>query len=157
MASSRWTACGVLVALIAALSAGCEGRTVHTNAFASMREARDGGAVDRGWVPAMIPAGAYELRAAYEPEGPRRWGILNFRPEDADALRTQLSSGEVSLTGVRLSIPPRIEWWPIALRGALQPDVIATTGLRTYSSRDGVFLVAVNWKQGRAYYWTVEQ
>jgi hypothetical protein len=131
----------------------CADANVHTDTFANMAEARQRGAVDRGWVPAFVPEQAYELRAAYEPGGPRRWGILNFAADDADRLRAQLRPEEVSLSGMRMDIPARIEWWPIALRNDLQPDTIVATGLRAYRTSSGEFIVAVNWNQGRAYYW----
>ena len=145
--------------LIACAAAACAGQNVRTDSFATMKEAHERGAVRRGWVPAILPEGAYELRAAYDPDGWRRWGILNFRPADADAdaLRRQLATEETSLAGMRLDIPARIEWWPIALRNALQPDMIAATGLRAYRARSGNLVFAVNWNQGRAYYWAVPE
>ena len=141
----------------ALLLPGCADQNVRTDSFADMNEARDRGAIERGWVPGSLPPKAYELRAAYEPDGSRRWGILNFRAEDADALRAALMPDETSVAGMTIDIPPRIEWWPIALRRDLQADVIASTGLRTYRARDGNLVFAVNWNQGRAYYWTVSQ
>lgn len=149
MDANRLTA----LALLAALASGACGAGVHTNSFATFAEARERGAVERGWVPSMLPAGAYELRAAYEPDGWRRWGILNFRAADADALRAILSPDEMSLAGTRMDIPPRIEWWPVALRGELDPEPLASTGLRAYRARAGDLVFAVNWNQGRAYYW----
>lgn len=138
--------------LIAAL-AGCASEQVSTMSFASWREARDTGAVERGWVPAMLPEAAYELRAAYEPDGWRRWGLMNFRAEDADALRAILDPAGFSLEGTRIDIPGRIEWWPVAMRGALDHQALAATGLQAYRVRDSRLILAVNWSQGRAYYW----
>ena len=149
MAKNRLTR---LALLVACLSTAC-GPSVHTNTFANFAEARERGAVDRGWVPAVLPPRSYELRAAYEPDGWRRWGILNFRPEDADALRGILSPEEFALAGTTMDIPPRIEWWPVALRGELKPEPLAATGLRAYRARSGELVFAVNWNQGRAYYW----
>lgn len=138
----------------AALAAGCAGANVHTDSFATMREARERGAVEHGWVPSWLPDGAYELRAAYEPDGSRRWGILNFRNDEAALLRDALRDEEISLSGTRIDIPARVEWWPIALRKELDPGQISATGLRAYRARSGDFIVAVNWSQGRAYYWS---
>lgn len=135
------------------LLAGCGNVNVQTDSFATMAEARQRGAVERGWVPAFLPERAYEIRAAYDTNGPRRWGILNFTPADVDAVRALLRPEERSLAGVRMDIPARIEWWPVALRNELDPETIAATGVRAYQSRDGDYLIAVNWNQGRAYYW----
>lgn len=144
--------------LAAALLAGvvlgaCAGPAVQTATYATLAEARTAGAIEKGWVPADLPDGAYELRAAYAIDGWERWGLFNFRPADAEALRRVLDPAEVPLNGTRMEIPGRIEWWPVILRGDLDAERIATTGLRAYRSRSGARVVAVNWNQGRAYYW----
>ena len=38
----------------------------------------------------------------------------------------------------------------------LDHDRIMATGLEAYAAREGNLIFAVNWKQGRAYYWTRE-
>jgi hypothetical protein len=146
---------GIVVAIPLLLAlAGC-GRTVHTATYATMAEARSAGAIDRGWVPGSIPASAYELRAAYALDRADRWGLFNFRAADAEALRSILEPEEVSLAGTVMDIPPRIEWWPVLLRGRLDAERIKTTGLRAYRAKSASLLFAVNWEQGRAYYWKV--
>lgn len=131
----------------------CSGPTVHTYTYASFAEARESGAVDDGRVPAILPQGAYELRAAYATAGWERWGLFNFRPEDAEALRSVLQPVEISLEGTHMEIPGRIEWWPVLLRRELDAGRIAATGLQAYRARSADFVFAVNWNQGRAYYW----
>ena len=125
--------------------------------FASIAEARAAGAVERGCVPGMLPSGAYELRAAYEPSGWRRWGLFNFRTEDAEALRAAIGVEETTFDGMQVDIPGRIEWWPVAMRGALDSATLNATGLRAYRVKDVPLVFAVNWSQGRAYYWAVER
>jgi hypothetical protein len=143
----------LLVLLVLPGLAGC-GRTVHTATYATVAEARAAGAIERGWVPPIVPANAYELRAAYAIDGDDRWGLFNFRPEQADALRAVLHPEELPLSGTVMDIPPRIEWWPVLLRGRLDAERIQTTGLRAYRARSGRLVFAVNWDQGRAYYWS---
>lgn len=133
--------------------AGC-GRTVHTATYATLAEARAAGAIERGWIPAIVPADAYELRAAYAIDRDDRWGLFNFRPAQADTLRAVLHPEEVPLAGTVMDIPPRIEWWPVLLRGRLDAERVQTTGLRAYRARSGRLVFAVNWDQGRAYYWS---
>ena len=136
---------------------GCAGPAVQTMSYATFREARTSGAVEKGWVPPDLPDGAYELRAAYAVDGWERWGLFNFRAEDAAALRAILAPAEVSLTGTRMEIPRRIEWWPVILRGELDADRIATTGLRAYRAHSGDRIFGINWAQGRAYYWVTRE
>lgn len=140
--------------LLAALmtAAGC-GSSVHTATFANAAEAREAGAMADGRVPDILPAAAFELRAAYDVDGPRRWGLFNFGPPQADELRSALTSDPLPFAGLDVDIPPRIEWWPVILRGPLDGERIDATGLQAYKTRTGGLIVAVNWKQGRAYYW----
>lgn len=142
-------------AVIASVSTlACADSSVNTATYATMAEARQAGAVDQGWVPASLPANAYELRAAYDIDNPdRRWGLFNFRDADHDVLRAVLAPGDVSIAGVVMDIPPRIEWWPVQLRGRLDEERILATGLQAHRSRDGSLTFLVNWKQGRGYYW----
>lgn len=142
-----------LIAAAALLAVACSGSNVHTATYATFVEARSAGAVDNGRVPAFLPERAYELRAAYAVDGPSRWGLFNFRPEDADALTAVLQPEEMSLEGTVMEVPGRIEWWPVLLRGTVDARRAAATGLRAYRTKSDAFVVAVNWKQGRAYYW----
>ena len=135
--------------------AGCRDADVVTESYATLKEAAAAGAIDRGWVPRGLPPGAYELRDAHDLDSNRRWGLFNFPQAEADALRATLGS-EISLDGHRCRAPRRIEWWPQILRDDLDPRKIAATGLRAYSAREGDLVFAVNWSQGRAYYWTRE-
>jgi hypothetical protein len=139
-------------ALAAALFAACSGLDAKTASFATLAEAQP--AIDRGWVPAGLPPASYELRAAYVADGWQRWGIVNFPPAQADALRARLQSPEISLAGVRTDIPPRIEWWPVQLRQELDAERIGATGAKAYRDSDGNLIWVINWAQGRAYYWS---
>ena len=129
----------------------CGDIDVVTNAYASAAEARP--AVEKGWIPAILPPGAHDIREAHDNAGRRRWGLFSFRQEDVNALRQQLGP-ELSLTGVRADAPPRIEWWPILLRGDLDGEGLAATGLKGYPVSGQQLVIAVNWNQRRAYYWS---
>ena len=145
----------IAAAVIASASAlACADSSVHTATYASMAEARQAGAVEQGWVPGNLPDNAYELRAAYDvDDADRRWGLFNFRDGDHASLRAILAPDDVSIAGVEMDIPPRIEWWPVQLRGRLDEERILATGLQAHRSREGALTFLVNWKQGRGYYW----
>ena len=144
------------VALIA-FAVACSGVNSQTNAFATLAEARQAGAIAQGWIPDGLPSSSHDIREAHLPGTRQRWGIINFSQAEADSLRALLNADEISLDGQRADAPGRIEWWPIVLRGDLQGDRIAATGIRGYRSKDGQLLFAVNWNQGRAYYWAAER
>ena len=134
--------------------AACSGRDVQTATYATVKEARDSGAVDKGYVPSILPTSAYELRAAYAVNGNQRWGLFNFPPDGGDELRLILQPEEVSLAGTVMDVPGRIEWWPLILRGDVDAERARITGLRAYHAKSAPLVFAVNWSQGRAYYWT---
>ncbi len=141
--------------VLAAAVAGCRDVDVVTETYATLQEAVAAGAVDRGWMPRGLPPGTKEIREAHDLDSNRRWGLFNFPQGEADALRTLLGSG-ISLSGQTCNPPRRIEWWPQLLRRELDHDRIMATGLEAYAAREGNLIFAVNWNQGRAYYWTRE-
>jgi hypothetical protein len=142
-----------LVCLLATAAGACAGINSQTNAFATLAEAREAGAIANGWVPDGLPPGTYELREAHVPDTTRRWGIFNFPQGEADTLRGLLATEELPLEARRVEAPARIEWWPLELRGDLSAARLAATGIRGYRAKSGGLVFAVNWKQGRAYYW----
>lgn len=142
--------------LILPLVAACGDLNVVTESYATLAEATADGAVGRGDVPPGLPPGARELRVAYDTKSPRRWGLFDFPPAEADALRALLGP-ELSLRGVEVDPPRRIEWWPVLLRGPLDDEQVRATGARAYTGRAGELIFVVNWKQGRAFYWAGQQ
>ncbi|OFW08499.1 MAG: hypothetical protein A3H96_14995 [Acidobacteria bacterium RIFCSPLOWO2_02_FULL_67_36] len=148
-------AVATLFVLAAALPAGrCTAVNSKTDSFATLAEARQAGAIAGGWVPDGLPPGSREIRAAHVPGTSARWGIVNFPPAEADALRAILEPAEVPLDGRRCNMPARIEWWPTEMRGTINGERLAATGIHGYRSRKGSLIFAVNWNQGRAYYWS---
>jgi hypothetical protein len=133
-------------------TAACAGINSQTNSFATLDEARQAGAMAKGWIPEGLPAGSHDIREAHLPGTPQRWGIVNFPQSEADILRGLLQD-ELSLQGQRCDMPKRIEWWPIEMRGELNAERLAATGIRGYRAKAGDLIFAVNWNQGRAYYW----
>jgi hypothetical protein len=140
-----------LVLLVAA--AACAGIRAQTDSFNTLEDARRAGAMERGLLPLRLPPGARDIRIAYVPGTSDRWGLFNFPPDQGGTLRAELGPDEVALPGLHIDVPPRFEWWPVALRGDLDAEGLTVTGLRAYQTRDGRLLVAVHWAQGRAYYW----
>ena len=141
--------------IISIAAIGCRNADVVTASYATLDEARREGAIERGWIPEGLPPGTHDMREAHDLDSNRRWGLFSFPPEESDVLKRLLKADEKALSDVRIDAPPRIEWWPVLLRGALNSESIAATGLRAYESVDGRLIVLVNWKQCRAYYWSV--
>ena len=137
--------------------AACRDADVDTSSYATLAEARQAGEIRRGWIPEGLPPGAFELRGAHDLDTNARWGLFSFPPSEASHLKVLLDPSEFPLQGQECLPPRRIEWWPILLRGSLDAERIAATGLKAYRSTDGALLFAVNWNQGRAYYWSLPQ
>ncbi len=147
------------IALAVAVSAGlafasCRDLDVVTGAYDTLADAQRAGAIERGWIPRGLPSGAHEIREAHDLDRHRQWGLFNFSAADGDALRATLRPEELSVAGLVCDMPARIEWWPPLLRGSLDPEKVNSSGLKIYGAREGDLMVAVNWPQGRAYYWT---
>ena len=143
----------VLLLLLGA--SACRNLDVVTESYATLEEARQAGAIERGWVPDGLPPGTTDLRDAHDLAANRQWGLFMFPHAEAGSLRRVLHPEEVSLTGRTVDIPGRVEWWPVLLRGSLDDEKITSTGLRAYRSVRGDRLFLVNWQQGRAYYWSI--
>lgn len=150
----RCGAAGV-VCLLACLTA-CADRDVVTASYATLDEAVRDGAGAVGRLPGGLPPGTREIREARDLRGPRRWGLFDFPPDEGESLRAALGA-EIPFGGERCNPPRRIEWWPVQLRGALDEERLVATGLRAYEVPAESLVVAVNWAQGRAYYWTRER
>ena len=140
-------------AALAATAIACTSLNSQTYSFATLDEARAAGAMANGWVPEGLPASSHDIRIAQVPNTTQHWGIIDFPHTEEDSLRRLLRSDETSLDGEHCDMPGRIEWWPVVLRGTLDGASVAATGLHGYHSKSGDLLFAVNWKQGRAYYW----
>jgi hypothetical protein len=136
---------------------GCSSINAQTNVFATLAEARDAGAIRRGWVPDGLPPGTYDIHEAHVPGTTERWGIFNFPQSEAAGLQAVLQPEPLALAGARADAPARIEWWPIVLRGDINSDTLQAAGIQAYRARTGNLTMAVNWKQGRAYYWQNEK
>ena len=137
-------------ALLVAVVTGCSDLRVKLGVFNTAAEARTGGAIAAGWVPDGIPASATDLRAGYLPDG-RHWGVFAFQRSDEAAVRA-LTRDEITSGTLACDPPGRLEFWPRVLHTPLDVERVRSTGFRVYRGADAR-LYAINWGQGRAYYW----
>jgi hypothetical protein len=151
---ARSAVCAALAAVLMPVSA-CADRNVVTNSYATHDEAVRAGALNQGWIPGGLPTGIFDIREAHDLDRTRRWGLFSFPRDDEDALAGLLGP-QVSVDGETCDPPARIEWWPLLLRGVLDDERLATTGLKVYRPENERLTFAVNWNQRRAYYWSPE-
>ena len=132
------------------LVAACGDLRVKMGIYANLDEARKAGALANGWVPEGLPAGASDLREGHLPNG-KQWGAFTFPSAEDTALRALLGS-EITTGTLSCEPPGRLEFWPRVLHGPVDVERVRSTGFRLYSGRDWR-TYAINWGQGRAYYW----
>lgn len=128
---------------------GCSDLRVKIGVYANLDEARKAGAVANGWVPDGLPPGATDLREGHLPDG-RHWGVFTFPSGDAAPLRALIGS-EVPTGTLSCEPPRRLEFWPRVLLSPVDVERVRLTGFRVYRAGDRTY--AINWGQGRAYYW----
>lgn len=139
-----------LLALVLLALTACSDLKVKMGVFNRADEARAAGAVTAGWVPDGIPASATDLRAGYLPDG-RHWGVFAYGAADEPSVRALI--GEEITSGTLQCEPPgRLEFWPRVLLTPVDVERVRSTGFRVYRGRDAR-TYAINWGQGRAYYW----
>jgi hypothetical protein len=132
------------------LLAGCGDLRVKMGIYANLDEARKAGAVVAGWVPEGLPSGASDLREGHLPDG-RHWGAFTFPGAEDGPVRGLLGS-EITTGTLSCDPPGRLEFWPRVLHSPVDAERVRSTGFRLYSGRDSR-TYAINWGQGRAYYW----
>jgi hypothetical protein len=147
----------LLTLAVVAAGAGCRDVNVVTHTYATLEEARRGGAVSGGYLPEGLPSGTFDIREAHDPGTDRRWALFSFPVAQADAVRALLQPNPTDVDGLMMEVPGRVEWWPVILRQRLDGAAIGATGLETYRTRPGGDLMAINWRQGRAYLWNADQ
>ncbi|HEX9365313.1 MAG TPA: hypothetical protein VF921_01735 [Vicinamibacterales bacterium] len=139
-----------VVPVVLLVLVGCSGLSVKMGIYANLDEARKAGAIIRGWVPEGLPSGAGDLREGHLPDG-RHWGAFTFPITDAAPVRALLGT-EITSGTLSCEPPGRLEFWPRVLLSPVDVARVRSTGFRLYAGRDSRSY-AINWGQGRAYYW----
>ena len=142
---ARRLALPLLLALVA-----CTDLTVRVGVYQTVDEARRAGVIDAGWVPDKLPPGASDLREGHLADG-RHWGVFSF-PSDQGFFVRALLGTEIPSGTLSCEPPGRLEFWPRLLMTPIDVERVKSTGFRLYQGTGGRTF-AVNWGQGRAYYW----
>jgi hypothetical protein len=133
-----------------ALGACSSDLTVRMGIYQTVEEARNAGAVANGWVPDGLPPGTNDLREGHLADG-RHWGAFSFPSNQAAPIRALIES-EITSGTLSCDPPGRLEFWPRLLMSPVDVDRVRTTGFRMYHAAGGRTF-AINWGQGRGYYW----
>ena len=142
----------LLATLALVLAGACSSSplSVKVGVYNSVADARESGAIASGWIPEGVPPGAGDLREGHLSDG-RHWGVFSFKPAEEGDVRALIGS-EITSGTLTCEPPRRLEWWPRLLMSRFQVDTVRSTGFRVYNAA-GSRRFAINWGQGRAYYW----
>lgn len=140
----------LIVPTVLLILGGCGDLRVKMGVYANIDEARKAGAIASGWVPEGLPPGTSDLREGHLPDG-RHWGALTFPGADAAPMHALLGL-EITTGTLSCEPPGRLEFWPRVLLSPVNVERVRSTGFRLYDGRDSR-TYAINWGQGRAYYW----
>jgi hypothetical protein len=139
-----------LLTMLLLAAGGCGDLRVKMGVYNTVDDARRAGAVAAGWFPEAIPAAATDLREGHLPDG-RHWGVFAFSPADESSVR-RMTGEEITQGTLACDPPGRLQFWPRLLYSPVDVPRVRSTGFRLYRGADGR-TYAVNWGQGRAYYW----
>ena len=139
-----------LIALTLGISLLSCRETVSTN-YASSSEARRAGALEKGWLPNVLPPSAVDIWERHDIDTNETWGAFRFATSDAAGLLSAVAPVDASTQTVR--DPGDAPDWPDALRGRLGRDRLDPVGLEVFKSTAQELYLAVDWKRGIAYFW----
>lgn len=142
----------VAVAIVVSLESCGE---IQDTSYATRNEAQTRGAMDKGWVPHLLPGSAVRIHEAHNLDTNETWGKFEFTGQDKAWVRGKLVEVDSErLAGRVVRAPERLQWWPTPLRGTLQEQALSGTGLSFYEATDdGRLIVGVDWTMRRAFYW----
>jgi hypothetical protein len=148
----RSVRCRAIVTIVMLAAGACAGSplSVQVGVYNSVADARQAGAIAAGWIPDGVPPGAGDLREGHMADG-RHWGVFSFKPAEEPDVR-RLIGPEITTGTLTCEPPRRLEWWPRLLISRFDVDKVRSTGFRLYNAGGGRTF-AINWGQGRAYYW----
>jgi hypothetical protein len=148
-------AIAIVAGLIALLLAGLQACLWHetpTEVFASVQAARAARAIERGLVPAFVPASATQIKVAHALDTGHIW--LTFVAPEPE-LRVMASSLTASGWSGVITDSTRAPWWFRPWPRSLQPPLFVTppASLGYFTVPGSRLCAIVAWGEGRAYVW----
>lgn len=114
-----------------------------------MAEARRAGAVDRGWLPDILPDTSTNVREVHNIDSSETWCAFELTEAESARLRAKMSVLGPAEAARRTIRSPGVAWWPRALQGTLDQRALDRAGITLYGS--GRFLFAFEGSSGPSY------
>lgn len=134
------------IALLFTVSA-CDRFDTVESEYSDSVEAINSGAIERGWIPAFLPASAREIREKHNLDTNEVW--VHFLIDDGSLADIKRSCHAAQLTGVILPRKESGDWWPSALVDGSQ---VQAGEYAYYRCIDGGF-VALRLNEQGVFYW----
>jgi hypothetical protein len=124
--------------------------------YSSFAEAREAGAVERGWLPSFLPPHATHLREAHNIDTNERWIAFTAPPQELRIMVARFSI--LPYRNARATAVDR-SWrvggdWPPELSKTFWHTPRSTDLLSYHLSEEADYCVAIEWRTGRAWVWS---
>ena len=116
-----------------------------------MADARRAGAVDRGWLPDILPERAANVRERHNIDTNETGCVFKLAAPEATTLRETLAPLKQSDLSARTVRAPGVEWWPRVLEGKLDAAAIEKAGMKVYTSGPLLFALEADERRGFMY------
>jgi hypothetical protein len=132
-------------------SVGCSDR--REASFATPKEARNAGAVAKGWIPGDLPDSATELREVHDVDTNEVWGTFRLYTNEPGTIGlSRIEASRINGHSVRA---PRVTWWPEKLSGSLDARSLEKDGFELYAARGQTeFWIAINQQTHQGFFWS---
>ncbi len=133
--------------------------------YKDMDAARKGNAVQRGWIPDIIPESSTEIHERHDLDTNRVWICFKFDIKGMQRLIEQVQElMPTEIKNVEFISPGRVNWWPKKLNKGSFDMKCPQSGLTIYkyhrlleysdNRQKGILsFFAIDWDSNKAYYW----
>jgi hypothetical protein len=134
------------------VSAACS--DVIESTYSSATDAKDRGAVERGWVPALLNQETFGIRETHNIDTNEVWGTFQFtqgkNPVDPSKV-TPVSDEDATKRHFR---EPDVNWWPSMLHSPVAAANLSRAGFRVYADSEAKVFFAYHIESGIGYFWS---
>ena len=111
--------------------------------------------IGRGWIPRCLPKSSIAIRVRSNIDSSAALGGFTFSSAEVQSLRETLSTTAGDVPALPSGRPGLPAWWPAELRGG-QAAAIRTAGYEVFRCEGvGKFAVAIHWRDGHGWFWTL--
>jgi hypothetical protein len=135
---------------------------IKENYYMNMDAVRKSGAIDAGWIPAVIPDSSKEIYERHDLDTNAVWLKFAFDKRDVDAMLAEIEELKASEIDTVAFSKPNIKWWPKDLgkdsirKGEPGLKIYKYNRILQYADNRQKTVPAffiIDWNSNIAYYW----